>query len=40
MAEATAKKHMGSIFEKLGVESRTSATVRALEVLSFRPPNL
>jgi len=37
MAEATVKKHMGSILEKLGVESRTSATVRALEVLSVRP---
>jgi DNA-binding NarL/FixJ family response regulator len=34
MAEKTVKKHMGSIFEKLGVESRNAATVRALEILS------
>lgn len=34
MAEKTVKKHMGNIFEKLGVESRNAATVRALEVLS------
>lgn len=39
MAEATVKKHMGSIMEKLGVESRTSATVRAIEVLSVLPPD-
>ena len=40
MAEATVKKHMGNILEKLGVESRTSATVRALEVLNCRPPEV
>lgn len=34
MAEKTVKKHMGNIFEKLGVESRNAATLRALEVLS------
>ena len=34
MAEKTVKKHMGNIFDKLGVESRNAATVRALEVLS------
>lgn len=34
MAEKTVKKHMSNIFEKLGVESRNAATVRALEVLS------
>jgi ATP/maltotriose-dependent transcriptional regulator MalT len=28
------KKHMSNIFEKLGVESRNAATLRALEVLS------
>lgn len=33
MAEKTVKKHMGNIFEKLGVESRNAATLRALEVL-------
>jgi len=37
MAEKTVKKHMGSIFEKLGLEGRNAATVRALEVLSQRP---
>ena len=36
MAEATTKHHMGVIFEKLGVESRNAATLRALEVLSNR----
>jgi DNA-binding NarL/FixJ family response regulator len=34
MAEKTVKKHMGNIFEKLGLEGRNAATVRALEVLS------
>lgn len=30
----TVKKHVNHIFEKLGVEGRTSATLRAVEVLS------
>ena len=30
----TVKKHANHIFEKLGVEGRTSATLRAVEVLS------
>jgi DNA-binding NarL/FixJ family response regulator len=34
MAEKTVKKHMGSIFDKLGLEGRNAATVRALEILS------
>jgi DNA-binding NarL/FixJ family response regulator len=34
MAEKTVKKHMSNIFEKLGVESRNAATLRALEILS------
>jgi DNA-binding NarL/FixJ family response regulator len=34
MAEKTVKKHMGNIFEKLGLEGRNAATVRALEVLN------
>lgn len=34
MSEKTVKQHMGSIFQKLSVESRTAASVRALEVLS------
>src|ERR1041385_902365 len=33
-AENTVKVHIARIFEKLGVENRNSATVRALEVLS------
>jgi DNA-binding NarL/FixJ family response regulator len=37
MAEKTAKKHVGNIFQKLGIEGRNAATVRALEVLSSRP---
>ncbi len=32
-AEKTVKKHMGNVFEKLGVENRTAAGLRALEVL-------
>jgi DNA-binding NarL/FixJ family response regulator len=36
MAEKTVKKHMGNIFEKLGVEGRNAATVRALEALHPR----
>jgi DNA-binding NarL/FixJ family response regulator len=35
MAEKTVKKHMGNIFDKLGLEGRNAATVRALEVLSL-----
>ncbi len=34
MAEKTVKKHAGNIFEKLGVENRNAATIRALEVIS------
>jgi DNA-binding NarL/FixJ family response regulator len=33
-SEKTVKKTMGHIFEKLGVESRTAAALRAVEVLS------
>lgn len=33
MAEKTAKTHLGSVFVKLGVESRTAASLRAVEVL-------
>jgi DNA-binding CsgD family transcriptional regulator len=36
-AENTVKKHVQNIFEKLGIESRHAATVRALEVLASRP---
>src|SRR6478736_7705471 len=34
LTESTVKKHVQEIFEKLGVETRGAATVRALEVLS------
>jgi DNA-binding NarL/FixJ family response regulator len=33
-SESTVKKHVLEIFEKLGVETRSAATLRALEVLS------
>jgi DNA-binding NarL/FixJ family response regulator len=33
-SESTVKKHVFEIFEKLGVETRTAASLRALEVLS------
>lgn len=34
MSEKTAKQHLGSCFQKMGVESRTAATLAALEVLA------
>ena len=34
ITESTVKKHVQEIFEKLGVETRGAATLRALEVLS------
>jgi DNA-binding NarL/FixJ family response regulator len=37
-SEKTVKNHMTHVFEKLGVESRNAATVRALEVLSVPMP--
>ena len=37
MSEKTVKQHMGSIFQKLGVEGRNAATVRALEILASLP---
>ncbi len=33
-SESTVKKHVLEIFEKLGVETRTAASLRALEILS------
>jgi ATP/maltotriose-dependent transcriptional regulator MalT len=33
ISESTVKKHLLEIFEKLGVETRSAATLRALEVL-------
>jgi len=38
ITESTIKKHVQEIFEKLGVETRGAATVRALEVLNQVPP--
>jgi len=42
MSEKTVKIHLGHIFEKLGVESRTAAALTALETLYRQPskPNL
>jgi DNA-binding NarL/FixJ family response regulator len=37
--EATVKKHVLDLFEKLGVETRTAACLRALEILSASPKN-
>jgi DNA-binding NarL/FixJ family response regulator len=37
ITESTVKKHVQEIFEKLGVETRGAATVRALEMLSSLP---
>lgn len=34
VTESTVKKHVQEIFDKLGVETRSAATLRALEVLS------
>lgn len=36
-SESTVKKHVLDIFEKLGVETRTAASLRPLEVLSSPP---
>jgi DNA-binding NarL/FixJ family response regulator len=33
MSEKTAKQHLGSVFEKLGVENRHTAAMRAIEIL-------
>ena len=38
MAEKTVKKHMGNIFDKLGVENRNAATLHALEILAAVQP--
>jgi DNA-binding NarL/FixJ family response regulator len=37
ITESTVKKHVQEIFEKLGVETRGAAAVRALEVLNSQP---
>ena len=34
MSEKTVKQHLGVVFQKLGVEGRNAATLRALEVLN------
>ena len=39
ITESTVKKHVQEIFEKLGVETRGAATVRALEVLNTGGPS-
>ncbi len=37
ISEATVKKHVLDVFEKTGVETRTNACIKALEVLSCKP---
>jgi DNA-binding NarL/FixJ family response regulator len=37
MSDLTVKQHLGHVFEKLGVEGRNAATLRALEILA-QPP--
>lgn len=37
ITESTVKKHVQEMFEKLGVETRGAATVRALELLNAQP---
>ena len=34
MSDKTVKQHMGSIFQKMGVEGRNAASLRAVEVLN------
>lgn len=36
MSEKTVKQHLGAVFQKLGVEGRTAASLRALEVLAAK----
>jgi DNA-binding NarL/FixJ family response regulator len=36
MSEKTAKQHLGTCFQKMGVESRNAASLQALEILSAR----
>ena len=36
ISTGTVKKHANHIFDKLGVESRASATLRALEILAAK----
>jgi DNA-binding NarL/FixJ family response regulator len=38
ISESTVKKHLLEIFGKLGVETRSAATLRALEALSSKQP--
>ena len=40
ISESTVKKHLLEIFEKLGVETRSAATLRAVEVLSSPAKNV
>ena len=38
MSEKTVKQHLGSVFQKIGVEGRNAAAMRALEILSAPKP--
>jgi DNA-binding CsgD family transcriptional regulator len=40
ITESTVKKYVQEMFDKLGVETRGAAIVRALEVLSSRPARI
>jgi len=39
MSDKTVKQHLGSIFQKIGVEGRNAASLRAVEVLG-KPPGM
>jgi DNA-binding NarL/FixJ family response regulator len=40
MSDLTVKQHLGHVFDKLGVEGRNAATLRALEILAQPPGSM